>query len=252
MEKKPLISIVTVTYNAENFIESTLKSVMDQTFKDYEHLIIDGSSRDSTLEIVSRYGRETLRLLSEPDKGIYDAMNKGIDMARGEYLLFLNAGDRFHSTDTLERYATEAKRGKDIIYGDTDIVDLEGKFLRKRHLSAPIILTEDSFSSGMLICHQAFMVKKDIAPRYDLEYRFSADYDWTIKCIKKTSPKDCQNLGLVTIDFLEGGTTKKNKIKSLLERFRIMSSHYGLLKTGFNHFLFIGRALSRRLGSGSN
>lgn len=242
----PLISIITITYNAAETIGVTMASVAQQTCRDYEHVVIDGASRDATLEIARSY--DGVRILSEQDKGLYDAMNKGLRMARGKYLLFLNSGDTFHSADTLEAYARRARLGDDIIYGDTVIVDTERRMIGPRHYSVPARLTFDSFSNGMLICHQAFMVRRALAPDYDLSYRFSADYDWTIRCIKNADDNKCSNLGMITIDYLSDGLTDKNKLKSLRERYHVMAHHYGHRRALKRHveliagkFLHIGR-----------
>ena len=243
----PLISIITITFNAAGALAPTMRSVREQTFQDYEHLIIDGASSDNTLEIARSLGGKTLRILSEPDKGLYDAMNKGLKMARGKYVLFLNAGDTFHSPAVLAAYGREAKNGADIIYADTIIVDSERKFITPRHLSAPSLLSFQSFSKGMLVCHQAFMVRKAIAPRYDVQYRFSADYDWTVRCLKNTTPGKCANLNMVAIDYLSDGLTDNNKMKSLRERFQIMCRHYGTTSTILNHMGFLVRALKRKM-----
>lgn len=243
MDSTPLISIITITFNAAKTIGPTLRSVWSQTCRDFEHIIIDGASTDGTLAEARKY--KELRILSEKDRGLYDAMNKGLRMARGKYVLFLNAGDTFHSDDTLQAYADRASRRDDIIYGDTVIVDSERRIKGKRHLSAPDILTHDSFAKGMLVCHQAFMVRRELAPDYDLTWRFSADYDWTIKCIRNSDPVRCTNLRQITIDYLNDGMTDRNKIKSLRERYKIMSRHYGALRTFRNHLGFIFRALDR-------
>ncbi|MDE7348012.1 MAG: glycosyltransferase [Muribaculaceae bacterium] len=246
MDRRPLISVITITFNAAETLPLTMESVAEQTFKDFEHLVVDGASKDDTIILARRMGTPGIRILSEPDNGLYDAMNKGLKMARGRYLIFLNSGDRFHSADTLKAYADAiAERNPDIIYGDTDIVDKEGKRIGPRHLSVPEILTFDSFSRGMLICHQAFMVRKDLAPLYDTDYRFSADYDWCIRCIKASRAGDRVNLHRVTIDYLTDGLTDKNKKASLMERFRIMSAHYGSMKAIAAHLSFIPRALKR-------
>lgn len=246
MIRQPLISIITITYNAAETIPLTMSSVAEQTCTDYEHLIIDGASNDNTIIIARQMGTPSLRIVSEPDKGLYDAMNKGMRMARGRYVLFLNSGDRFHTRETLGLYADAIKKkSPDIIYGDTDIVDALGKRLGPRHLSAPAMLTVDSFSRGMLICHQAFMVRKAIAPRFDTDYKFSADYDWTIRCIKASRPGDRKNLRAITIDYLSDGLTDHNKKSSLLERFKIMAHHYGMLNAIISHLSFIPRAIKR-------
>ena len=246
MDGRPLISVITITYNAADTLPLTMESVAEQAFRDFEHIVVDGASTDDTITLARRLGRPELRIVSEPDKGLYDAMNKGIKLARGRYLIFLNSGDRFHSADTLKAYAEAiTERNPDIIYGETDIVDIEGKKIGPRHLSVPDILTVDSFSKGMLICHQAFMVRKDIAPLYDTDYRFSADYDWCIRCIKASRAGDRVNLRRVTIDYLEDGMTEKNKKASLMERFKIMAAHYGSMKAVAAHLSFIPRALKR-------
>ncbi|MBD5358142.1 MAG: glycosyltransferase [Bacteroides sp.] len=247
MATSPLISIITITYNAGGVLPPTMESVKEQSFTDYEHLIIDGASSDHTLEIARSLGGESLRILSEPDKGLYDAMNKGLRMAKGKYVLFLNAGDAFHSRDVLNAYGEAALHNADIIYADTVIVDSQRNVIAPRHLSAPSILSFHSFSQGMLVCHQAFMVKRSLAPEYDLRFRFSADYDWTVKCLQKTKPGNCINLNMVAIDYLTDGTTDKNKLTSLRERFRIMCEHYGTFPTIINHLGFMLRAAKRKL-----
>ncbi|MDE6632060.1 MAG: glycosyltransferase [Muribaculaceae bacterium] len=246
MDKRPLISVITITFNAAETLPITMESVTEQTFTDFEHIVVDGASKDETIMIARKMGSPSLRIISEPDNGLYYAMNKGIKLAHGRYILFLNSGDKFHSADTLKAYADAIESSApDIIYGDTDIVDIEGKRIGPRHLSAPPILTLDSFSQGMLICHQAFMVRRDLAPLYDTDYKFSSDYDWCIRCIKASRAGDRVNLKRVTIDYLADGMTEKNKKASLIERFKIMSAHYGAMKAIGSHLSFIPRALKR-------
>lgn len=245
MEKVPLISVITVTYNAGKVITKTLESLKLQSFKNFEHIVIDGKSKDDTLQKIKEYYLPQSQVISEPDRGLYDAMNKGLKMAKGKYLIFLNAGDTFHDKDTLRKYAEVASGDKDIIYGDTIIVDNNGKKISDRHLSAPENLTFKSFLNGMLVCHQAFMVKKELAPQYDLKYHFSADYDWCVKCLKVSNPNKCVNLKSVTIDYLSDGLTDKNKFHSLMERMKIMGRHYGWPLTLTKHLVFIFRSLRR-------
>ena len=250
MEKNPLFSIITITYNAEKELTRTLVSVREQTFGDYEHILIDGASSDNTLQIAREEGCAGIRIFSEPDKGLYDAMNKGLRAAAGRYVLFLNAGDSFHSPDTLAAYAQGASENADIIYGDTDLVDGAGKFVAHRHLSAPEKLSFRSFRKGMLVCHQAFAVRREIAPEYDLAYRFSADYDWCLKCLKQVPAEKCCNLRRVTIDYLTDGLTDRNRKKSLKERYRIMCRYYGTVPTVVRHFGFLVRFIWHRFTSG--
>ena len=183
-------SIVTITYNAAACVSKTLESVQMQTYPYVEHLIIDGSSTDDTVALAEAYRQESIRLgnshevliSSEPDKGLYDAMNKGLAKATGDYILYLNAGDYLPESTTLDTVANSVGEGEEfpaVLYGDTDIVDAEGRFLRHRRLAPPEKLTWKSFRQGMLVCHQAFYARLDIAKRftYDTRYRHSADVD---------------------------------------------------------------------------
>lgn len=239
----PLISIITITYNAESEIRPTLESLNRQTFRNFEHLVIDGASSDNTLSIVKEMCPDSI-VISEPDKGLYDAMNKGLRAAKGEYVLFLNAGDSLHSPDILRRYADQ--RGANIIYGDTIIVDSERNFIKPRHLSAPQKLTFKSFSKGMLVCHQAFMVRRSITPEYDLQYRFSADYEWTLKCLRSSDLTHNVNIKAIAIDYLSDGLTDKNHKASLIERYRIMCRYYGTVPTMLRHIGFAVRSILRK------
>ncbi len=241
----PLFSIITVTYNAEDTLLPTLESVAGQTFPDYEHIIIDGKSTDGTLPLTEKYAHPRLRVLSEKDKGIYDAMNKGLNLAQGKYVIFMNAGDTFHSTDTLEIMAKGATDDPGIIYGQTEIVrGTERTPVGQRHLTAPKHLDWQSFKDGMLVCHQAMAVRKDIATPYDTKYRFSADYDWVIRCLKKSDKNRYVNA--VIADYLEEGTTTRNHRASLKERYNIMCKYYGTIPTLLRHLKFAVRNIARK------
>ena len=244
------ISIITVTYNAEATIERTLESVAQQTYPDVEHLIIDGASKDRTLEIANRYPHAIV--YSEPDHGLYDAMNKGLKRATGDYLCFLNAGDKLHSKETLAHIAQAQENTTRptiaVLYGDTHIVDNKGTFIRNRRLTPPEHLTWKSFKQGMLVCHQAFYINRQIALPYDTIYRFSADFDWCIRCMKEGEKQGMQNLYIQEpiADYLSEGMTTANQKASLKERFRIMAKHYGLLSTIIQHIWFIFRVLVKK------
>ncbi|MCI9607948.1 MAG: glycosyltransferase [Muribaculaceae bacterium] len=240
----PLFSIITVTYNAENTLPATVDSVRQQTFTDYEHLVIDGKSKDRTVEIATD-AHPRIKVTSEPDSGLYDAMNKGLDRACGKYLIFLNAGDSFHSPDTLAKIADAiiANNYPGIVYGQTDIVDSQRRKIADRHLTAPQSLDYKSFADGMVVCHQAFVTLARIAPQFNLKYRFSADYEWCIRCLQH-SRKNVY-VGDTIIDYLFEGLTTANRRKSLTERFRIMARYYGVLPTVWNHLRFLPRFVAR-------
>ena len=241
----PTFSIITVTYNAAATIEATLLSVRQQTYRHFEHLIIDGASKYNTLYIIYKYKDDTIKVFSEPDKGLYDAMNKGIRMASCDYLCFLNAGDTFHEVDTLEKIANTISTTPDalpsILYGETAIVNAERQFLHMRRHKAPDVLTWKSFQQGMLVCHQAFLVKRTLAEPYNLQYKYSSDFDWCIRMMKKADV--ISNTHLILIDYLDEGMTTRHHKESLIERLRIMAKHYGWCKTIIMHLWFAIRLL---------
>ena len=242
----PKFSIITVTYNAGAVLEDTIQSVITQTYRNVEYIIVDGGSKDHTLDIINRYREHIHTLVSEPDKGLYDAMNKGIRLATGDYLCFLNAGDELHEDDTLQQmvHSITGTELPDVLYGETAIVDEEGHFLRMRRLSAPENLNWKSFKDGMLVCHQAFFPRRELAEPYDLRYRFSADFDWCIRIMKKSHT--LHNTHLTLIDYLNEGMTTRNHRASLHERFRIMCRHYGYLSTLARHAWFALRLLLKK------
>ena len=258
-------TIVTITFNAEGVLKRTLDSVLAQHFPHVEHLIIDGASTDSTLQIANDYKSlsdnahlgHDIRIMSEPDKGIYDAMNKGLRMATGDYICFLNAGDFFptpHTLDTIvEKSCLESVASTQwpaVIYGNTDIVDSHGHFLRHRRLTPPKKLSWRSFRKGMLVCHQAFYARTDIARHtpYDTRYRFSADVDWCIRVMKEAKRRELplRYVEDVVANYtMEGQTTLHHK-ESLRERFDVMRSHYGIVVTIVMHLWFVVRQIIQK------
>ncbi|MCL1934178.1 MAG: glycosyltransferase [Candidatus Azobacteroides sp.] len=236
-----LFSIITVTYNASRWIERTIQSVISQSYSHIEYIIIDGNSTDGTPEIIKKYQSSIAYFVSEPDKGLYDAMNKGLKSASGDYVWFLNAGDTIYSDNTVQEIVNTlgSRNLPDIIYGETQIVDEQGNSVAMRRLKAPEKLTWKSFRMGMLVCHQSFLVKRAVAESYDLQYRFAADYEWCIRCMKKA--KTLFNTRLILSRFLEAGLSAANRKKSLKERYRIMCENYGKIPTQIRHVWFAVR-----------
>ena len=236
---QPRISIITICYNAASTITRTLRSVSAQTYPNIQYLIIDGASKDNTLELVRELAPEA-EIYSERDKGIYDAMNKGLDRATGDYVWYVNAGDALASPTTVEDLVRATCTGDslpDVLYGDTRLIDSEDHDLGLRRLRPPHQLDWRSFRSGMLVCHQAFVAKRSISPHYDLSYRFSADVDWCIRVLKeaKTTAFYPEPIAL----YLNEGTTTANHRASLIERFHVMRHHYGLVTTVLQHLRFL-------------
>lgn len=251
-------TIITCTYQAEAVLQRTLDSVLEQSWANIEHLIIDGQSKDATVDMAEAYRLRSdeaenghrVVVCSEPDSGLYDAMNKGIDRATGDYLVFLNAGDVFPSADTLERVVGSLADGEElpgVLYGHADIVNDEGNFLHHRRLQPPARLSWRSFRHGMLVCHQSFYALAELAKDtpYDLRYRFSADVDWCIRVMKLAHDRGLalKNVGEVLVNYLDGGMSVQHHKASLKERFRIMVRHYGWISTVAMHLWFVVRRL---------
>lgn len=265
MSKKdnPVITIATVTYNAASTLERTLHSVASQDYPYIEHLIVDGCSRDRTLSLVQRYVERNasaavphnIRLVSEHDDGLYDAMNKAILQCTGDYIVFLNAGDCLHEPTTISSLVQCIEWERDgvnpaVVYGETDLVDDEGRFVRHRRLSTPEQLHWKSFRHGMLVCHQSFYVRTDLARQdlYRLRYRYSADYDWCIRIMQRAGKRRLRmvNTHLILTDYLNEGLTTQNHRKSLIERLHVMAEHYGWPMALLMHLWFVPRSLIQR------
>ena len=250
------ITYVTITYNAASVLQRTLDSVLAQDYPDILHLIIDGASTDATMQLVDAYidrsnaadNGHSIQVTSEPDKGIYDAMNKGLRSITGDYVCFLNAGDFLPASDTVSRIVEKVgDQSPAVLYGDTDIVDGEGRFLHHRRLAPPEHLSWKSFRQGMLVCHQAFYARTDfaIATPYDLRYRYSADVDWCIRVMKAAAKENVPllNLKMVVANYTEEGQTTLHHRDSLWERYHVMERHYGRLQTFFLHCWFALRSV---------
>ncbi len=228
MPEFPKVSIITVSYNAGKYIERTIKSVVAQTYPNIEYVIIDGASKDNTLQIVQQYEKQISLLVSEPDKSLYDAMNKGLARATGDYVVFMNAGDMIRQSDSLSE-AMKGANGADLVYARAVYVNEAGE-QREWHKKTPppSELNAKSFMSGMVICHQCMIVKRSIAPQYTLGvWKVSSDIDWSIRVMKNV--KTAHFWDGVFCNFLEGGLSGTNRYKAVKERFDISVLHFGWL-----------------------
>jgi glycosyltransferase involved in cell wall biosynthesis len=245
VEKKlPKITIVTVTYNCENVIENTIKSVVNQTYPNIEYLIIDGKSKDRTLEIVEKYKDKIDKVVCEKDRNNYDAMNKGMRHASGDYIWFLHAGDIAESPTVLEE-AFSNHNDEDFVYGKVKIIDENNQVIpwHKKHPDAKN-LSWKSFRNGMIICHQAMLPHRRIWEEYRYEeYKLVADLDWTIRILKKA--KTYRDTGITLCSFLKGGISAKHRKASWKERFAILKKHFGLIPTLWEHLIIVGQAIRR-------
>ncbi len=241
---QPLVTIITVTYQAEALIETTVRSVTDQTYPAIEHILIDGGSSDQTVAKARACMREQHIIVSEPDKGLYDAMNKGLRLATGEFVLFLNAGDVLHTHTTLE-HMIDTGSLSDCIYGETRIVDEQGQSLGLRRLHPPQHLTWRSFDMGMCVSHQSLLMRRSIAVPYDLHYAISADIDWCIRCLKQA--RQTTYCAFVISDFRTGGVSSTRRKQGLVERWKIMQHHYGWGRNVWSHIKIVVRFIWQRI-----
>jgi glycosyltransferase involved in cell wall biosynthesis len=230
----PKLSVITVVYNNVRDIERTIRSVVDQTYTNIEYIIIDGASTDGTLDVIARYKDRESKLISEKDKGIYDAMNKGLSVATGDYVLFMNSGDEIYAPETvLNIFATSPNA--DIYYGETEMINDAGNSLGRRRHKVPKQFTWKDFKYGMAISHQAIYIKRSLTQPYNPKYQLSADIDWILQAAKKADK--IVNVNQYIAKYLVGGMSKAKHRQSLLERFAIMREHYGLVQTLFNHMV---------------
>ncbi|MDD2412204.1 MAG: glycosyltransferase family 2 protein [Bacteroidales bacterium] len=244
MKPNPFISIITVVYNSDKYLEKTILSIAKQNSTIVEYIIIDGGSKDDTINIIQKHKQHIQKSISEPDNGLYDAMNKGLEMASGEYVWFINSGDKIYDTSTVESIAkiAQSQNFPDVIYGETIIIDENEQEIGPRRLKVPKNLSWKSLIDGLVICHQSFIVKRNIAPKYNLKYKIAADYDWILKCLKNS--KNVYNSKLILSRYLDNGFSKNNIPKALSERFVIMIKNYGFIRTTLNHILISFRFFS--------
>ncbi len=235
------ISIITVVYNRRDDLKKTIDSIRSQTSKDFEYIVIDGGSTDGTIDVIKENSDIISKYISEKDKGIYDAMNKGLNIATGEYVWFLNAGDEIYSENTLRSIFVNNENA-DVYYGDVMYIDINGNELEKRKLKRP----PDNFSYksmlyGMVVIHQSFIVRRSLAASYNIVYKYCADIDWMINSLRKC--RSVINTHQILSKFQIGGYSKKNIIPSNKERFRVLVKHFGLTKVLFSHVVLSIRFL---------
>jgi glycosyltransferase involved in cell wall biosynthesis len=239
------LSIITITYNAEQYLERTIQSIINQTDQNFEYIIIDGKSKDSTLIIAENYKSRINKLISEPDKGLYDAMNKGLKATMGDFVWFMNAGDEINDNQAVEKIYEAISEKTDVLYGDTYFVNDAGNIQGLRSEITPHRLPKDlkwqDMKLGMLVCHQAFIARKTIAPLY-MENNLSADVDWEIECLKRA--REVEYLDFVVAKYLTGGISNKQIKRSLLDRYEVLKKHFGLIGAFSAHVQILFRGVN--------
>lgn len=221
----PKISLITVSFNAEASIGRCIASVIGQTFKNYEYIIIDGASTDNTINIIKKHEAGISVFVSEPDKGIYDAINKGIRLAKGDVIGILNADDFFADSNALGLVAEVfAQKNTEIVYADLDYVNPDEKIIRKWRSRD---YKTGKFNWGWMPPHPTFYCKRNLFEKYgyySLEYGTAADYELMLRFIHRFKI-DPFYLKKVIIKMKTGGVSNKsfgNRVKGLLFDFKAM------------------------------
>ncbi len=223
---KPLVTIVTVTYNSEQFLEETIKSILQQTYDNLEYIVIDGGSTDRTLDILEKYGDAIDYFVSEPDNGMYDALNKGFTLATGELINFCNSDDMFYANDIIETIVNKYNQEKfDFCYGMAEFIDAEGKHISYHY---PVNFKQRYVVTlGMPFVQPTSFWKRSIMQKsglFDLKYKIASDYDLISRLLLQSS--QIYNTKIPVIKFRKHGVSfgDKNTNIALQETSGIKSS----------------------------
>lgn len=207
------ISIITASYNSAKTIEDTIKSVLGQTYQDIEYIVVDGTSKDGTLDIVKKYqASHEIKLLSEPDNGLYEAMNKGIALATGDVIGILNSDDFYKNNEVIQKIVTAFNEsGADAVYADLEFVDeIDTKKVVRTWIAGEY--QEQKLNNGWIIPHPTFFVKKDIYNKYGLfnpEFKIAADYELLLRLLKFHKIKLRYIKGII-VSMRNGGVSTRN------------------------------------------
>lgn len=207
------ISVITTCFNSEGTIAHTVRSFLAQTYPDKEMLVIDGCSTDRTVELVRSFQEPSIRILSEPDRGIYDAMNKGLRLYEGDAVGFLNSDDVFHDAKVLARIAAGLSDAE-AVYGDVLFVtdQIEKRPVRSWRAGP---YRRGCFRHGWLPPHPTFYIRRSLAEAvgpFDLKYGLSSDYDYMLRALEVLSPR-VRYLPHVLVDFMQGGSTTESPLR---------------------------------------
>lgn len=226
-EKKPLITVITVVYNGVESLEETIKSVLNQTYENVEYIIIDGGSRDGTLDIIRQYEYGIDYWVSENDDGIYDAMNKGISFSKGEWINFMNCGDFFYDSNTLEKFfSSEIENIYSVVYGNMHVRNSVGEsigFVKALPINRFLLL----IFGTRLVCHQSIFYRRNNIINYSVSYKFKSELDQYIQYARKK--KKFKKIDIVVADYLLGGIGDLSSRLNNQERRKVMKDNFKYL-----------------------
>ncbi len=236
---KEKITIITVTYNAGGVLKRTIKSIIAQKYANIEFIIIDGCSRDNTIEIIKEYEEYIDKWISEKDSGLYDAMNKGISLASGDWLFFMNAGDVFFCDSTLQTFFNNNKADHyDLIYGDNYIVNSDFKPVRYFKSGA---LNRKTIRKGMPVSHQSIFVRLEKCPLYNVKLKLKAEYNWLIDILYNTTEVRIEYINAPVIKYPLGGVGQQRYWENIREYINVVQRHFGIVQNILNipHYVYI-------------
>jgi glycosyltransferase involved in cell wall biosynthesis len=224
----PMVNIITVTYNAKNDLEKTIKSVADQDYPKINYIIIDGGSNDGTAEMAKKYKGKISVFISEKDNGIYDGMNKGIAKAKEGYLNFLNAGDIFVSENAISKVFRNIGDRYDMVYGKIIV----GEITRDKieNPQGTMNFTEKNIlnHNTAVLCHQAMFLKKEKAPLYDPSFKIKGDLDWYFEILKKNPHLTFWRSDVTITNYKGGGISEKKYFLDIFELSKLIIKRFGL------------------------
>ncbi len=214
----PKITVATVCYNSEDTIENTIRSVLYQTYSEIEYLIIDGASKDNTIDIVNKYSTDPrMKVICEPDDGLYYAMNKAADNAAGDYIIYMNSGDIFADNDVLQNIADHLDGKNELVYGNVIRIKKNKKILEKYgNRYTPMFL----LLQGRMICHQSIFTKSDImrSYRFNTDYSITADYDFLMRIVHDKRKMQYADVTISVVDNIEGISSSVKNMDRMREQ----------------------------------
>lgn len=236
---KPLITIITVCYNAISSIEKTIISVINQTYPNIEYIIIDGGSTDGCIDVIKKYEDKITYWISEPDKGIYDAMNKGIKLAKGEWINFMNCGDTFYNNTTIEELFQKANFDSDIIYGNTNLLLITGEYIQRGE-----VVSDNEY---MPFCHQASFSRNSLMKKYgfDTKYKICADRNFFYTAYKNNAKFEYIDVTISNYE-AEEGVSSVNMTKIFKEK-GLIEGKVSKLSWKINYFIFLVSQRTRQI-----
>jgi len=213
---QPLITIITVTYNAENVLEETIQSVLSQNYSNIEYIIIDGGSTDGTLKIIKHYEKEINKWITQDDHGTYDAMNKGVKLSSGKYVNFMNAGDTFVNQSVISTFIKQIESDYDLYYGGANMHITNNEYYKAGNTD---------FYNTVPICHQAIFTKRNLLINnpFDLKYKIASDYDFLFKLYNEGIK--FKNLDIPICNFDGSGVSTENKLFTNIEALHVLSNY---------------------------